>query len=291
MLIIPYFSQRHLRRLLTGMNLSRRKHYSDIGEVVLYIHKLLKGSGKLHGYRWMYHKCQLHGYNVRKEDVRLILSCLDPEGVNFRKARRLHRRAYYASGPNRVWHFDGHDKLRPYGFGVSGCIDGYSRKLIWVNIYTTNSDPKVIGGYYIEAIEKLGGCPTCIRGDRGTENVRVKTFQQVLMRNVRINHHATYLEGPSTANQRIESFWGHLRKQCLDYYMILFHDMQEHGHYLGDFVDKNLFIFCFLGVLQVSTRTSFVKSLFANNTTCCCFIIDMYVLCNIYVNTCSWIGL
>jgi hypothetical protein len=95
---------------LQQMNLSKRKRYSDRGEVVLYINKLLKGTGKLHGYRWMYHKCHIHGFNVRKEDVRLILSCLDPDGVNFRKARRLHRRDYYARGPNCVWHFDGHDK-------------------------------------------------------------------------------------------------------------------------------------------------------------------------------------
>ena len=27
-------------------------------------------------------------------------------------------------GPNYVWHTDGMDKLKPYGFAVHGCIDG-----------------------------------------------------------------------------------------------------------------------------------------------------------------------
>ena len=26
--------------------------------------------------------------------------------------------------PNEVWHCDGYDKLKPYGFAIQGCIDG-----------------------------------------------------------------------------------------------------------------------------------------------------------------------
>lgn len=28
-------------------------------------------------------------------------------------------------GPDFVWHLDGYDKLKPYGFAIHGCIDGY----------------------------------------------------------------------------------------------------------------------------------------------------------------------
>ena len=28
-------------------------------------------------------------------------------------------------GPNYVWHMDGYDKLKPYGFAIHACIDGY----------------------------------------------------------------------------------------------------------------------------------------------------------------------
>ena len=28
-------------------------------------------------------------------------------------------------GPSSVWHCDGMDKLKPYGFAIHGCIDGY----------------------------------------------------------------------------------------------------------------------------------------------------------------------
>lgn len=77
-------SKRHLRRILKNQNLYRRKEYSDIEEVALFIEHELSSSGRLHGYRWMYYKCLEKGLRVRKEDVRLILSCLDPDGSAFR---------------------------------------------------------------------------------------------------------------------------------------------------------------------------------------------------------------
>ena len=37
---------------------------------------------------------------------------------------------YYNSciqGPNEVWHIDGNDKLKKFGFCIHGCIDGYKK--------------------------------------------------------------------------------------------------------------------------------------------------------------------
>lgn len=91
----------------------------------------------------MYTKCREHGMRVRKEDVRLVL--------------KVYVDLYY--------------KVKPH---VNGCIDGFSRRMIWLNAYTTRSDtsndPKMIGGYYIEEVQHLGGCPRVVRGDLGTEN-------------------------------------------------------------------------------------------------------------------------
>jgi hypothetical protein len=69
---------------------------------------------------------------------------LDKESVERRRRRRLIRRVYQnkacsfipkvpvvyygcivcKKGPNFVWHLDGYDKLKPYGFAIHGCIDG-----------------------------------------------------------------------------------------------------------------------------------------------------------------------
>ncbi|KAJ8048761.1 hypothetical protein HOLleu_01207 [Holothuria leucospilota] len=163
-------SERHLKRRLKSLKLYRRQ-YSDLADVTSYISQQLIGSGQLHGYRIMHAKCLQEGLRVRKEDVRLILKELDPEGVDSRKGRVLRRRAYYSKGPNYVWHIDGYDKLKPFGLCISGCLDGYSRKLIWLNVYHTNNNPRIIGGYFIEALREYGGCPCVVRADLGTENM------------------------------------------------------------------------------------------------------------------------
>ena len=114
-------------------------------------------------------------------------------------------------------------QIKSYGFAISGCIDGYSRKVIWLKVYTTNNDPKVIAGYYYEAITENGGCSRKLRGDLGTENSVVKQIHP--------NFGGQYLEGTSQANQRIEHFWGHVRKQCVEYWMIMFKMMQDNGDF------------------------------------------------------------
>ena len=55
-----------------------------------------------------------------------IMECLqklDPDGVGDRRKKRLRGRAYHSKGPNFIWHIDGYDKLKPFGFNVHGCID------------------------------------------------------------------------------------------------------------------------------------------------------------------------
>lgn len=61
-----------------------------------------------------------HHLRVSRETTRRILSQLDPVAVAARSRHRLIRRTYVSRGPNYAWHVDGYDKLRPYGFAISG---------------------------------------------------------------------------------------------------------------------------------------------------------------------------
>lgn len=149
----------------------------------------------------MHATCLQHGYVVSREEVRILLTVLDSAGVNTRKRRKLRRRQYHSKGPNSTWHIDGNDKLKPYGLCISGAIDGFSRKLIWLTMYHTNNNPKVIAGYYMEAVKEIGGAPAVIRADFGTENGMVEVLQRSLVgRN-------SFRYGRSTTNQRIECWW------------------------------------------------------------------------------------
>ncbi|XP_074525951.1 uncharacterized protein LOC141790170 [Halichoeres trimaculatus] len=243
-------SERHLKRVLKARGLFRRRYYSDLAVLAEFISSQLQYSGQLHGYRWMYVKCRQHGLRVRKEDVRLVLKELDPSGVSLRQARRLTLRNYFSRGPNFIWHLDSYDKLKPYGVCISGCIDGFSRKIIWLNAYTTNSDPKLIGGYYIDTVQRLRGCPRVMGGDLGTENGHVRRFQCLLVPADPGSTLDSYLEGASTANQRTEYWWGFLRKQCVEFWLSFFVDLRDNRFFDGGFVDKNLIQFCCTSLIQ-----------------------------------------
>jgi hypothetical protein len=60
-----------------------------------------------------------------------------------------------------------------------------------------------------------------------------------------------YLEGPSTANQRIEYFWNFLRRECTDFWICFFRDVEADGHFDGSFLDINLLQYCFMHLVQV----------------------------------------
>ena len=109
------FSERSLHRLLRERDLYRRRNQSDLLDVACFIEEQLCQSGGLHGYRWMHGVCTQAGFTISKEHVRLLLTILDSRGVAIRASRRLRRREYNAQGPSNLWHFDGYDKLKPYG--------------------------------------------------------------------------------------------------------------------------------------------------------------------------------
>ena len=80
-----------------------------------------------------------HRIAVSRETVRLALRIIDPDGVAQRLSRRLRRRQYKARGPNCLWHIDGYDKRKPFGFWVHGCIDGFSHRIMWLEVASTNT--------------------------------------------------------------------------------------------------------------------------------------------------------
>lgn len=248
-------SLRTLKRIAKRCGLYRRKNTSDILDVSLFILKECEGSGCSNGYRWMHLKCKQNGYLVSQKTVRLLMGILDPKGIEERKRKRLRRRQYRSAGPNAVWHIDGYDKLKPFGICIHGCIDGFSRHIIWLEAWTTNNNPRVVGGYFIDAILRSEGSPERVRADAGTENTYVKQMQ-IFLRSDHVDMFSgrrSFVQGTSTANQRIEYFWSILRKEAVGFWMNLFKQLQHDGYYTGDYLDRNLIQFCFLKLVQVCT--------------------------------------
>ena len=102
-------------------------------------------------------------FPCKKVRVRLALHELDPENVKKRRRHRLQRRIYHNLGPNYVWHIDGHDKLKPYGLSIYGCIDGYSRRIIWLGVASNSQVPELIAKYYLDAVKRILGKPKFVK--------------------------------------------------------------------------------------------------------------------------------
>ena len=148
------------------------------------------------------------GITTDQETVRLTLKALDPEGVICRSRNRLKRRIYIFKGPNYMWHIDGYDKLKPFGFAIHRCMDGYSRKIIWLKALPSNNDPRIITDICIKCISKSMIVPQILQADRGSENVLIAGLHRFFRREHgdAFSGVRSFRCGSSTAYQRIEAW-------------------------------------------------------------------------------------
>ena len=82
-----------------------------------------------------------------------------------------------------MWHADQYDKLRHYGFGIHGCVDGFSRRVMWLRVYSTNRDPWIVAKYYYEVINTL-------KSECATHWLQIKRRQEKFVINKRHSIHS-----------------------------------------------------------------------------------------------------
>lgn len=211
----------------------------------------LEGSSGNLGYRRMHRILLTKGLMCRREDVRRFLLELDPVGVNIRRKHRLRRRKYRSRGPGYVWHIDGHDKIKPYGFSIHGCIDGFSRKLIWLEVGPTNKEPDVIARYYLNAVS-LYGCPWILKADNGTEHSTIEPLH-IALRSLDTDEDtalSSFSYTTSPQNQRIEAYWSILKKDKIGWWKHFFEDLTDLDMFTNSPILKDCIRFCFLPLIR-----------------------------------------
>ena len=163
---------RTLKSKLKFLNLNRNKQVrTQFAKAYETIANELDISATSVGYRTMWNSLShKHGIRIPRDFVMCSMRELDPVGVEQRKSRCLKRRSYRSGGPNYLRHCDGYDKLKPFGFPIHGGIVGFSRKMLWLRVVSSNNNPATIAGLYLKAVEDLEVFPRCVRTDCGTEN-------------------------------------------------------------------------------------------------------------------------
>ena len=238
-----------IKRKLHTLNLKRKNpKENNLEDILFAVIEEVHACGYNLGYRSLWQKLKKK-YNliVKRETVYKLLKIVDPDGVAERFGHRLHRREYLSPGPNFLWHLDGYDKLRQFGFAIHGCIDGFSRQIIWFGVGTTNNNPKVVAYHFLNHVKKLKFVPEIIRSDKGTENSLLGLLQ-ICLRYRHSDENAgekSYIQGKSTRNQRIESFWGRMRQHSADFFIQLFKCMQEKNLFQGTKLHIQCLQYCF----------------------------------------------
>ena len=176
------------------------------------VRKELQGPGALLGYRAMALKVrQKYNLNIQRDAVHNIMYSLDPDGLAKRKPgtkKKKERGHFVTLGPNWTHSLDGHDKLMGYQnwtfpLAIYGCIDTASRKILWLKVWNTNAEPKLVGKWYLEYLMDSKMLPHYIRIDKGTETTTLTTIHAYLrsLQGDLVNATDSVIFGPSTSNQ------------------------------------------------------------------------------------------
>ncbi|XP_014664163.1 PREDICTED: uncharacterized protein LOC106806664 [Priapulus caudatus] len=154
---------------------------------------------------------------------------LDPEGLIARGSitnRRLgERRQFYSKGPNWLINVDQHDKLmgfrkQEYPLGIHAAIDSFSRRVLWLKVTPSNSNPNHVARWMLEYLEEFHLIPIRTRSDPGNENSLLSQMQRFLRRNHRdgLAGEKAHITGSSTTNQPIERWWRDYRERSGQYF-------------------------------------------------------------------------
>ena len=125
-------SERRLKYICKKQGLSGKRNVNSEILKDMVINELGTSSSLL-GYRQMTEILAVrYGVSISKEDVRKTLKNIGLDGVTIRRNKVIRRRICHTIGPDYIYHIDGNDKLKRWGFSYMGALtDSVVRSCGW----------------------------------------------------------------------------------------------------------------------------------------------------------------
>ena len=104
----------------------------------------------------------------------------------------------------------------------------------------------LIANYFMACVNEVGGYPSQVRTDWGTENVILAAIQSAA-----IQSPTAHIYGTSPGNQRIESWWSFFRRSHCQWWIELFQSFIDmDAFHPGHVRETDLMRFCFMQCFQ-----------------------------------------
>lgn len=163
------------------------------------------------------------GIIVQRARIRASIHRVDPVNTALRRSVTVRRRVYHVEGPNCVWHLDTNHKLIRWRIVVHGCIDGYSRTLVYLRCADNNRALTNLS-FFVDGVRNYG-LPKKVRTDLGGENVDIWRYM--------VEQHesdSAVITGSSTHNERIERMWRDVYRCVSVSFYDVFRELEDDGH-------------------------------------------------------------
>ncbi|CAL8387481.1 unnamed protein product [Boreogadus saida] len=212
-------------RRMAEYGLSVRGFYSTMTDAELdNMVRAIKTQMPNAGYRSVKGQLMAMGSRVQWERITDSMHRLDAAGILSRLARLgcTVRRSYSVRGPLALVHIDTNHKLIRYNLVIFDGVDGFSRKVLYLDAATNNRANTAL--FFLEAT-RLHGVPSRVRGDQGVENVDIAHF----MFERRGTGRASFISGKSVHNQRIERMWRDVWMAVTCIFYDVLHTLEEDG--------------------------------------------------------------
>ena len=155
---------------------------------------------------------------------RQILREVNSEGTVHQRDHKLVWQDHFSFGSSFCWNCGNYNKLKLYGLFTYGTVDSFSRKIIWLEVCRTNSNPMDVEAMYVKVAKSLKLVPEMLRTDHGNETGVMTAAHCRLRQNTDAHRYRI-----SVAKLRIENFWSHFRRTFTSWLVNFFKQMVDEG--------------------------------------------------------------